>query len=116
MTTMITHLTYRCVVEIQGEDKATFLQGLISNDIYDVTPEQAMYATFLTPQGRFLYDFFILEKEGAYYLDVEAARCEAFIKKLSLYKLRSRVSLTLRPDLKVFALWGKDLAATLHLK
>lgn len=113
---MISPLPHRGVLEIQGEDKAPFLQGLISNDIYKVSPHQAIYATLLTPQGRFLYDFFIIEKEGAYYLDIEAARGDALLKKLSLYKLRSRVTLTLRPDLQVFALWGNDLEKVLGLK
>ena len=116
MTRMVTQLTHRGVLEIHGEDKATFLQGLISNDIHSVTPEQAIYATFLTSQGRFLYDFFIIEKDDSYFLDVEADQLEAFLKKLSLYKLRSRVSLKIRPDMKIFALWGKDVARALHLK
>lgn len=116
MARMMTQLTHRGVLEIQGEDKAPFLQGLISNDIYDVSPEHAIYTTFLTPQGRFLYDFFIIEKEGAYYLDVEALRLADLLKKLSLYKLRSRVSLTPRPDLKVFAFWGEQVTNHLHLK
>ncbi|MBX9620842.1 MAG: folate-binding protein [Alphaproteobacteria bacterium] len=103
----IAELSYRGVIEIEGEDKATFLQGLISNDINLVTPKQAIYATLLTPQGRFLFDFFIIEKEGKYLLDVESARLEAFLKKLSLFKLRSKVTLKARSDLKVYALWGE---------
>ena len=116
MARMVTELTHRGVLEIQGEDKAAFLQGLISNDIHEVKPDQAIYATFLTSQGRFLYDFFIIEKDGSYLLDVEATQLEAFLKKLSLYKLRSSVSFKIRPDLKVFAMWGKDVAAALELK
>ena len=115
MTIMMTHLSHRGVLEIQGEDKATFLQGLISNDIYQVTPERAIYATLLTPQGRFLYDFFIVEQEGVYLLDAEAARIEALLKRLSLYKLRSKVVLSLRPDLNVFAMWGANVATALGL-
>lgn len=103
----IAELSHRGVIEIEGEDKATFLQGLISNDINLVTPTQAMYAALLTPQGRFLFDFFIIEKEGKYFLDVESARLEAFLKKLSLFKLRSKVTLKARPDLKIYALWGE---------
>ncbi|HUX79100.1 MAG TPA: folate-binding protein [Alphaproteobacteria bacterium] len=115
MTPTMTHLPHRGVIEIQGEDKATFLQGLISNDIQLVTPERTIYATLLNPQGRFLYDFFIMEKDGSYLLDVEAARLEALLKKLSLYKLRSKVTLTPRPDRQVFAVWGDSVAATLDL-
>jgi folate-binding protein YgfZ len=104
----ISPLPHRGILEIQGEDKATFLQGLISNDINLITPEHALYATLLSPQGRFLYDFFIMEKEGSFFLDGEAARLADLAKKLNLYKLRSHVTLTLRPDLKVFALWGEE--------
>jgi tRNA-modifying protein YgfZ len=115
MTVMMTQLLHRKVLEVQGEDKATFLQGLISNDIHQVTPERAIYAALLNPQGRFLYDFFIVEKDEPYLLDVEAARLEALLKKLSLYKLRSKVTLTPRPDLKVFAVWGDGVASALDL-
>jgi folate-binding protein YgfZ len=113
---MMTPLPHRGVLEIQGEDKAAFLQGLLSNEVHEVTPERALYATLLTPQGRFLYDFFIIEQEGSYFLDVEAHRLSDLIKKLSLYKLRSRVLLIPRPDLKVFALWGEGVTKTLNLQ
>lgn len=113
---MMTPLPHRGILEIQGEDKATFLQGLISNDINQVTPEQAIYATLMSPQGRFLYDFFIMERDGSYFLDVEAGRLPDLMKKLSLYKLRSKVTLTPRPDLKVFALWGENVAKSFSLK
>lgn len=112
---MITTLPYRSVLEIQGEDKATFLQGLISNDINVVTPSHSIYATLLSAQGRFLYDFFIMEKEGSYFLDIEAHRLPDLTKKLKLYKLRSLVTLIPRPDLKVYALWGKGILQALGL-
>ena len=104
----IAELSHRGVIEIDGEDKKAFLQGLISNDINLVTPKQAIYATLLTPQGRFLFDFFITEKDGTFLLDVESARLEALLKKLSLFKLRSKVTLKARPDLKIYALWGEE--------
>ncbi|MBA3813982.1 MAG: folate-binding protein YgfZ [Alphaproteobacteria bacterium] len=113
---MMTKLPHRGVLEIQGEDKASFLQGLISNDVTQVTPEQAIYATLLSPQGRYLYDFFIMEKGGSYFLDAEAARLLDLVKRLSLYKLRSAVTLIPRHDLNVYALWGENIAAALDLK
>lgn len=104
---MITHLVNRGIIEITGEDKASFLQGLITNDIQRVHPSKAIYSALLTPQGRFLYDFFIIEREGAYLLDGEEKRLDALLKKLDLYKLRSKVTLQKRPDLKVYALWDE---------
>jgi hypothetical protein len=113
---MMTPLPHRGVLEIQGDDKSAFLQGLLSNDINEVGPEQAIYATLLTPQGRFLYDFFIVEQEGSYFLDVESQRLPDLIKKLSLYKLRSHVTMIPRPELKVYALWGEGIEKALNLK
>lgn len=104
----IAELPHRGVIEIEGEDKAAFLQGLISNDISLVTATQAIYAALLTPQGRFLFDFFIIEKDGTFFLDVESVRHEELLKKLNLFKLRSKVTLKMRPDLKVYALWGEE--------
>lgn len=112
----VTTLPHRGVLEIKGEDKAAFLQGLVTNDINLVTPHQAIYATLLTPQGRFLYDFFIIESENAYLLDAEASRLGDLLKKLSLYKLRSKITLNLRPDLQVYAFWGEDVAIQLDLR
>lgn len=106
----LTNLPHRGVIEIEGEDKANFLQGLITNDIHFVTSDRAIYAALLTPQGRFLYDLIIIEKEGSYFLDVERDRLEALLKKLVLYKLRSKVTLKVRSDLKIYALWGDDSA------
>lgn len=104
----IAELPHRGVIEIDGEDKKAFLQGLISNDINLVTPSQAIYATLLTPQGRFLFDFFITEKNGTFLLEVESARLDALLKKLSLFKLRSKVTLRARQDLKVYAIWDEE--------
>ena len=52
-------LESRGVLKIDGPDARAFLQGLISNDVDKVSPARAIYATFLTPQGRYLHDFFI---------------------------------------------------------
>src|SRR5689334_10950965 len=102
-------LPHRGILQISGEDRATFLQGLITNDVRKVTPSQTLYALLLTPQGRFLHDFFISEQDGSYLLEGEADRLSDLLQKLSLYKLRSRVILTPRPDLPVYAIWGKGL-------
>lgn len=106
----------RGVVEISGEDARSFLQGMISNDIDKLAPERAIYAAFLTPQGKYLFDFFIVEQDGALLFDVEAARRDELIKRFTLYKLRARVSFDDRTgDLAVAALWGGDTVAALGL-
>lgn len=116
MTIHITQLPQRGILEIQGEDRASFLQGLITNDIHLVSSEHSIYACLLTPQGRYLYDFFIVEEEGSYLLETEASRLNDLLKKLNLYKLRSKVQLNLRSDLKVYAFWGEGVALGLDLR
>ena len=84
----------RSVLTVAGEDRASFLQGLISNDTGRISPSEAIYSAFLTPQGKYLYDFSIAartDEAGAeiYLLDVEAARRTELLKRLSMYRLRS---------------------------
>jgi tRNA-modifying protein YgfZ len=97
----------RTVLEVAGDDRKTFLQGLISNDVGKIAPGQALWAAFLTPQGKFLWDMFLTEQGDTVLIDVDAATAEAFRKKLSLYKLRSKVTIT-TTDLAVFAVFGGD--------
>lgn len=97
----------RAVLSVAGEDRASFLQGLISNDIHKAGAGRAIWAAFLSPQGKFLWDLFIAERDGAYLIDVEAARAEEFRKKLSLYKLRAKVTVALT-ELSVYAVMNAD--------
>jgi folate-binding protein YgfZ len=88
-----TALSARGVLEVAGEDRVAFLQGLVSNDVAKVSPKRAVHAALLTAQGRYLFDFFIVALGDALYLDTEATRLPDLQKKLSLYKLRSKVKL-----------------------
>ena len=88
-----TDLSARGVLEIAGADRVAFLQGLVSNDVAKVTATQAIHAALLTAQGRYLFDFFIVGLGDALYLDTEAARLPDLQKKLSMYKLRSKVTI-----------------------
>lgn len=98
-------LENRGLIKIEGPDARDFLQGLVSQDMNRVSAERAVYSAFLTPQGKFLYDFFCFEMAGVLMLDCEADRRSDFFKRLSLYKLRSDVTLTdVTDDFQVFAL------------
>jgi folate-binding protein YgfZ len=108
-------LDHRALLVVGGPDRATFLQGLISNDIAKATPEHAIYASLLTAQGRFLHDFFIVAFGDAYWLDVEAARRDDLKRRLTMYKLRSKVTLETPDDRTVVALAGHGAAAALGL-
>jgi folate-binding protein YgfZ len=106
----------RGVVGVSGPDARPFLQGLVSNDVMRVSPRRAVYAALLSAQGRYLHDFFIAEIGGALCLDCEAARRDDLLKRLKLYKLRSKVTLEdLTPRLAVAAIPGPGAAAALAL-
>lgn len=108
-------LDNRAVIRVAGPDRVTFLQGLVSNDMTSVAPERAVFAAFLTPQGKFLFDLIVCESGDGFLLDVEAARAADFVKRLSMYKLRAKVTIASAPDLAVFAVPGPDAAAALSL-
>ena len=100
-----TFLKDRAVIAVAGENAMEFLQGLISNDIHRAGPYRALYAALLTPQGKFLFDFFVAEADCRLLLDCEAGRANDLIKRLSLFKLRSDVTIYLT-DLTTAAAFG----------
>ncbi len=86
-------LNDRAILRVAGPEARIFLQGLISNDIHKVTLERAIYATLLTPQGKFLFDFIIAQHGDGLLLDCEAARAAQLLKRLTMYRLRADVQL-----------------------
>lgn len=110
MTLRYSPLPHRGVLHIAGPDRHDFLQGLVSNDVTKATADQAVHAAFLTPQGKFLCDFFILASdEDGLLLDVGADALPAFKKKLMMFKLRADVKITdVSADYDVYALFGGE--------
>jgi folate-binding protein YgfZ len=86
-------LDTRGTLKVGGPEARGFLQGLISNDIEKVAPERAIYTALLTPQGKYLHDFFVVELGEGLYLDCEAARLEELKRRLGVFRLRRRVTL-----------------------
>ena len=102
-----TLLDERGIVAVSGPDARSFLQGLVSNDMAAVSPRRAVWAAFLTAQGKYLHDFFIAEVAGStFLLDGKAARLDDLVRRLRLYRLRSQVELARRDDLAVAAVHG----------
>lgn len=81
-------------VAVTGPDAATFLQGLITNDIYALPAARLLYAALLTPQGRFLHDFFVAPLPDGFLLEGEnGARRDDLLTRLTTYRLRADVSI-----------------------
>lgn len=84
----------RSVIAISGKNRKDFLQRMLSNDVNNVTKDHAIYALLLTPQGKFLYDFFICERHSdSLWLDIPAIAKEEIITSLNRYKLRADVTI-----------------------
>jgi folate-binding protein YgfZ len=110
-------LPARGVLEVAGADRIAFLQGLVSNDVAKADPAHAVFAALLTAQGKYLHDFFILALGETLYLLCEAARLADLKKRLSMYKLRAKVTLTEASErFTVAAAWGDGALAKLGLK
>jgi folate-binding protein YgfZ len=82
----------RTILEITGSDAETFLQGLITNDVKRLD-HGLVYAALLTPQGKYLADFFLLRRGEAIWLDVAEGLAPSLMQRLSLYKLRADVTI-----------------------
>src|ERR1700760_3899404 len=102
----VAHLEDRAVIAVTGLEARAFLQGLITNDIERLAPGAGLYAALLTPQGKILFDFFLVEGDGAILIDCRATSRDALLKRLSMYKLRAKVALEPRDQLAVLAEWA----------
>ena len=83
----------RAILYVSGEDSENFLQNLISNDINKVTDKSSCFASLLTPQGKFLYEFIVAKHKSGFFIDCEKSQSEEIFKQLHLYKIRSKVEI-----------------------
>ncbi len=83
----------RAILYINGDDAISFLQNLISNDIGKVSETYSCFASLLSPQGKFLYEFIIIKHKSGYLIDCEKLQADGLYKQLNIYKLRSKVEI-----------------------
>ena len=86
-------------LSISGEDRGNFLQDLITNDIHKCDSTNSIYSCLLTPQGKFIADFFIIDHENSYLIETHKKFAEDLINKLKIYKLRAKVEINIVNDL-----------------
>jgi len=98
----VAKLNSRAVISVSGPDWRSFLQGLLTQDVESLKRGEARFGALLTPQGRLLYDLFVVGAEDGVLLDVAAEHREALLQRLTLYRLRAKVELA-ASDLPVFA-------------
>src|SRR5277367_531999 len=115
MTIYSVQLEDRGVLRVAGEDAASFLQGLLTNDVESLTAGEARYAALLTPQGKILFDFLVLriasESGAAFLIDCPAAQAADLAKRLGFYRLRAKVTIADESaGFAVAAFWGEEEA------
>ena len=82
----------RGFIHVDGAEAKDFLQNIVTNDVEKATNDSTIFSSILTPQGKYLFDFFILKLIDGYLLECEKTSVEEIIKLLNFYKLRSKVN------------------------
>ncbi len=83
----------RGILFVDGIDAKDFLQNIITNDINKVSDHNSCFASLLNPQGKFLFEFLVIQHKKGYFIDCEKNQINELFKQLSLYKLRSSVQI-----------------------
>ena len=105
--TYVAELPSRAAIEVAGTDRVAFLQGLVSNDVAAAADGRAVWAALLSPQGKWLADFFILADGERLLLDAEAGAAPDIARRLSRFRLRSAVTVAASP-MRVYAAWDGE--------
>lgn len=103
----IAHLPHRGAVAVEGPDRVAFLQGLVSADIALAVPGKALWSALLTPQGRWLHEFFVFADGERLVLECERERAGDLAQRLARFRLRAKVTVAdISPAAVVAAGWG----------
>lgn len=103
------HLADRSLIEISGEDAEGFLDNIITCNILNLDEEQASFGALLTPQGKILFDFFVIKTPAGFLIDIAEQLTTDFIKRLTFYRLRAKVDIKKIEDMQVYALWDSEI-------
>ncbi len=107
-------LETRALISVSGSEAGDFLQRIITNDVDRLASGEGRYAALLTPQGKYLFDFFVIRWDDGFLLDCEAERAGALMKRLKIYRLRADVTLgEVSTDFAVAAIFGGEAAVAL---
>ena len=106
----------RGLLALVGDDVVPFLQGIVTNDVEPLSDDQAIYTALLTPQGKYLHDFFLIRLGETVLVDAPAARLDELKRRLALYRLRAKVTIEdVTDSYGVFALFGDEACRTAAL-
>ena len=92
------------LIKITGDDRFNFIQGIISNDINNLKTKPSIYSSILTPQGRFISDFFLSNYKNSFLLEINKNDETDILQKLSIYKLRSKINISVVKNAEIFVI------------
>jgi len=101
MENKIIHLKDRSVISIQGEDSEEFLKSIVTCNL-DLQDQNSLSGALLSPQGKLMNNFIVFKKDHKFLIDIHKSSTEEFLKKLSIYKLKSKVLIEEENELSVF--------------
>ena len=99
METDKAYITSKSFISIKGEDSIDFIQNIISNDIKKVADNNCIFASLLTPQGKFLFEFIIFKTKNIFFIECNSELIKELFNKLYNYKLRSKVEIKIEDNL-----------------
>jgi folate-binding protein YgfZ len=99
METDKAYIASKSFISINGEDSIDFIQNIISNDIKKVTDNNCIFASLLTPQGKFLFEFIIFKTKNIFLIETNSELTKELFNKLYNYKLRSKVEIKIEDSL-----------------
>lgn len=106
-TTVVALLDRRGVISLTGPDAVDFLDNLVTSDLTGMTVDEARFGGLLAPQGKILFEFFALRTGDGWLLDTLAGRIGDLVKRLTMYKLRAKITLAdVSDQYRIAAAWG----------
>lgn len=104
-----TKLTNRGQIILSGNETSEFLQGLITNNIHKLNTQDTLYACLLTPQGKFLHDFYITRQDDKYLIECEGnQRAQDLYTRIKRYRLRRPIHIDIKEQVDVYIIWNND--------
>ena len=94
---------------VSGNDSKDFLQSLITNDVNKCLNGKSIYSCLLSPQGKFLADFFLTSYNNLYLIEIHEKFLDNFINKLKIYKLRSKIEIKENNDFESIIILDSDI-------
>ncbi|MGB7287637.1 MAG: folate-binding protein [Salaquimonas sp.] len=105
-----TELTNRALLNVTGEGAADFLQGIVTCEVAKLVPGEIAFGALLSPQGKILFDFFVVASTKGFIFDVEKSMAGDLAKRLAFYRLRAKIDIEPMDErTHVFSIWGANI-------